>query len=495
MTPAQLQQVRRSFDLIEAQSDQVAEKFYENLFDLAPELRKQFSSVDMETQGNMVLQAVGIAVNGLEDLEALRSPLASLGYRHIVYGVKQEYFEVAVEALIAAFRDSLGGRFSRDIEDLWRPTLTSVATLMTEGGLAIRKSRRGASLEFRGVAEPGGTQDAYLARFMPEGAEAETEAHAEPVVGSVPKAFTVEFVGDKTAEAGPLQSILDISLGAGIGHAFECGGRGKCTTCRVVIVEGLENCLPRNQPEARMARAKGFPADLRLACQTRIVGPARIKRLVHDSADIDEALSGGRSVAGREMSLAVLFADIRGFTTFSEKNLPYDTVHALNRYFNAVGETLDEHSGYIDKYMGDGIMALFGLNPNRSEHPCVDAVAAAVAMLSRLREVNAYMSDHLAQKFEIGIGIHYGTVVVGEVGFRLKRQFTAIGDTVNIAARLESETKNHATSILVSEHVRSALPAGQFQFGKSVEVALRGKSRRQLAHEVLTPPEQGAESC
>jgi adenylate cyclase len=186
------------------------------------------------------------------------------------------------------------------------------------------------------------------------------------------------------------------------------------------------------------------------------------------------------------MTLAVLFSDIRGFTAFAEGNLPYDIVHALNRYFNAIGQAIDENGGYIDKYMGDGIMALFGLNPYREEHPCLDAVTAALGMLSSLRGVNDYMSAHLGHEFTIGIGIHYGTVVVGEIGFKLRKQFTAIGDTVNLAARLESETKNLEADILVSDQVRRELPPGSCRFGHSVELTLKGKSGLYKAHELLT---------
>ena len=131
-------------------------------------------------------------------------------------------------------------------------------------------------------------------------------------------------------------------------------------------------------------------------------------------------------------------------------------------------------------------MALFGLNVDRPEHPCVDAVNAATGMLSRLRDVNEYMSEHLDHEFKIGIGIHYGTAVVGEIGFKLRKQFTAIGDTVNMAARLESETKNHEADILISDDVRRELTEGAFQFGRSVDVALKGKSGLHTAHEVLT---------
>jgi len=234
-----------------------------------------------------------------------------------------------------------------------------------------------------------------------------------------------------------------------------------------------------------MAQIKGFPPELRLACQTRLSGPVKVRRLVQDAADVDDVIQSGHRSTGRELMLAVLFSDIREFTRFSEGNLPYDIVHALNRYFNAVGETLDEHNGYIDKYMGDGIMALFGLNPRNAKTACADAVDAAVAMIKRMSTVNEYMAAHLGHEFRIGVGIHYGTVVVGEIGFKLRRQFTAIGDAVNVASRLESETKNQEGDILISDEVRRHLSEGRYVFGTSTDVALKGKALPQKAHEVL----------
>jgi adenylate cyclase len=256
----------------------------------------------------------------------------------------------------------------------------------------------------------------------------------------------------------------------------------------VLILEGQENCLPRNQVEARLARLKGLPADIRLACQTRVTGPIRARRLVFDADDAAQAMLGRETSTGREMKLAVLFSDLRGFTSFSEEQLPYDVVHALNRYLGAVCEPIEEHHGYIKDFLGDGIMVLFGLETDRAESPCLDAVSAALGMLRRMEEVNRYLLAHVGHEFRMGIGISYGSVVAGEVGFRLKRQFTAIGDVVNVAARLEGQTKVHATSLLVTDEVRRNLADLDCDFGRRLELSLAGKSEAVVAHEVLPRP-------
>ncbi len=486
MTECEIRRLQASFHAVEPLVDQVAECFYRTLFALAPDLASRFDTIDMTTQGRMVMQAVGVTINGLDDPEALRSTLASLGCRHINYGVEDAHYAVTVEALLTTFETLLGDAFDPSLAALWRRALDQVTAIMIEEGRALQERTAQKTAAYEATIDEADHSD-YLSRFMPEMTASATAFEGEAITETAGTQFSVDFVGDKPASAGPLQSILDISMAAGIAHACECGGKGKCTTCRVVVLDGLQNCLPRNQPETRIAQVKGFPPELRLACQTRVSGPVKVKRLVHDATDIDEVVSSGRSAAAREMTLAVLFADIRGFTTFSEINLPYDIVHALNRFFVAVGETIDQHQGYIDKYIGDGVMALFGLNPQRRENPCVDAVLAAVGMLTRLREVNAYMSAHLDHTFRIGIGVHYGSLVVGEVGFKLRRQFTAIGDTVNVAARLEEATKQHDADILISESVRQELPDDLVTFGTTIEIDLKGKTQRQRAHTVLAP--------
>jgi adenylate cyclase len=132
-----------------------------------------------------------------------------------------------------------------------------------------------------------------------------------------------------------------------------------------VIVEGLEYCVERNDREQKLADRLRFSPDIRLACQTTISKDVKLRRLVLDDEDLQ--LTDQRSVgaaptsAGEEKRLAVLFSDIRGFTPFAEALPPYDVVHVLNRYFNDMGVVINRNGGQIDNYMGDGLMALFGM--------------------------------------------------------------------------------------------------------------------------------------
>jgi len=144
-----------------------------------------------------------------------------------------------------------------------------------------------------------------------------------------------------------------------------------------MVHDGLENCVARNEAEQTMADRKGMEPNVRLACQTRITGPVRVRRLVLDDADLEVAVAAGSITTGKESKIAVLFSDLREFTRFSESQLPYDVVHIVNRYFRRMGEVVLANDGFIDKYVGDGLMALFGLSDSDGVKACRDAVPPA----------------------------------------------------------------------------------------------------------------------
>src|SRR5688572_12997139 len=163
------------------------------------------------------------------------------------------------------------------------------------------------------------------------------------------------------------ETILKVSLRSGIPHTHVCGGKARCSTCRVMIVDGLDNLNPRNAPEQAMADRLKFSPDICLSCQTTFQGSIRLRRPVIDDEDIeldDQTVRGRESgeAVGSEKRIAILFSDVRGFTTFSEAVPAYDVIHALNRYFHQIGQVITHHGGYIDNYMGDGVMALFGVD-------------------------------------------------------------------------------------------------------------------------------------
>jgi class 3 adenylate cyclase len=322
--------------------------------------------------------------------------------------------------------------------------------------------------------------EAYLERFTKKIRVKESEPIPSQKTVSESEMVCIQYIGDQLElETNPDQTILETSLKNQIPHVHICGGRARCSTCRVIVLDGLENCSERTPEEAKLAYMKGFPQEVRLACQTKVSGMVKVRRLVVDKEDSSEAVFEGKlgtNIAGTEIEAAVLFSDIRSFTSFSEKNLPYDIIHILNRYFNSIGSYIDLYGGYIDKYMGDGIMVTFGLE-DRTEHPAHLAMLAAQSMIQALDEFNLYLENQFHHKFNIGIGIHFGPVIVGNLGYKKKMEFTAIGDTVNTASRIESLNKKIGSRVLVSSTVFEAT-RNEFQYSKGYRASVPGKSEK-----------------
>lgn len=338
----------------------------------------------------------------------------------------------------------------------------------------------------QGAAQDAIREDDYEARFRGAPSVAlQASSPMESAAGLV-QDLRIEFQGDCAVQGEATRTLLEISLEAGIPHTHVCGGRARCSTCRVIVIEGVQSLAPRNEAEARLAEKKGFPPEVRLACQTRPLGNLTVRRLVYDDQDIASAMrETNRSLgeAGREIELSVLFSDIRQFTNFSESSLPYDVVHILNKYFESIGQIIDRHGGYIDKYLGDGIMVLFGLQEDAAVNHAAAAVRAAAEIVEALDQFNVYLKEHFGHQFRIGVGVHSGPAVVGSIGYSKKRQYTAIGDTVNTASRIESLTKKAGARVLVSEAVRRRCGDG-FPWGRIFETQLRGKSERSRLFEL-----------
>ena len=248
-------------------------------------------------------------------------------------------------------------------------------------------------------------------------------------------------------------SVLEASRLAGIPHASVCGGRGRCSTCRVRVVHGLADLPPASLAEARVLARVGAAPDVRLACQARPVRDVAVVPLLAPSIAAADAF-GSDVRQGREQEVAVLFADLRGFTRVAEHKLPYDVVFILNRYFEAVGGAIQEAGGIPNQFTGDGVMALFGVETG-VELGCRQAVAAARAIVRHLAALNRELGEDLQVPLRIGIGIHAGPAIVGRMGYGEGVYLTAVGDTVHVASRLEQLTKEYGCLLVLSEQVAS----------------------------------------
>jgi adenylate cyclase len=269
-------------------------------------------------------------------------------------------------------------------------------------------------------------------------------------------------------------TVLEASRAAGIPHASLCGGRGRCSTCRSRIGPPTAAVPIPTPDEERVLRRVGAPANVRLACQLRPISDLQIIPLLPSTIESTEGLLGPSFTQGSEQELAILFADLRGFTKFSEHRLPYDVVFVMNQYFKAMGEAVEASGGHLDKFIGDGVMALFGINAD-PERGCRQALEAAVAMAEALDHLNEVLAQDLAEPLRIGLGIHAGPVIVGEMGYGAARTLTAIGDAVNTASRLESMNKDYHSQLIFSEEVATRAGVDPSRFERH-EIEVRGRT-------------------
>lgn len=292
----------------------------------------------------------------------------------------------------------------------------------------------------------------------------------------------------RTFSASKQTNLLHASLDAGVPFTHACGGNARCSTCRVMVLKGAGNLSPRTEAECEMADRLKFDPKIRLACQTSLLGNVQIKRLVLDEEDylLTKREEGSVELAsvGTEESVAILFADIRSFTPFAESLPPYDIIHILDRYFHRMGKVIEENGGYINNYMGDGLLALFESKPDQSDSACLRSVKAGLQMLSEVKRLEPYLVSFSGSSFKIGIGIHYGEAVLGTVGYGKDRRRTAIGDSVNFASRIESANKKAKTELLISSDLYKKIER-RILTGKSLKLKIRGKTGHYRLHEVL----------
>lgn len=271
----------------------------------------------------------------------------------------------------------------------------------------------------------------------------------------------IDFSGEKIIEINNDQTILEASLQAGIPHYHECGGKAKCSTCRVLVLAGAENLTRPNDKELQLKKILGFSDNIRLACQTHVTGDnVIVRRVIRDKTDVsiyshldkkDETFQE----VGEEKELALFFIDTRNFTPFMEKHLSFDVIHIIRRLFQIFKPAIESHNGKIIETAGDGLYAVFGF-----EDPLSTAVNLALEagkqILNNLKEFNEnYAVNYFNHRFEVGIGLHAGTVIVGNIGLGISNNLTVMGLPVNMAARLQEATKEVNNSFLISEYAYS----------------------------------------
>lgn len=314
-------------------------------------------------------------------------------------------------------------------------------------------------------------------------------AIAVPVVRSMRELarprIAIRYQAGPTVHVPPGATLLEISRAHGVPHASVCGGRARCSTCRVGIESGIERLPPPGAAEAETLARVGAAPNVRLACQIRPTADLAVARLVNPQEPRGAQTAAAAEEQGVERTLAVMFLDVRGFTAMSEHRLPYDVVFILNSLFAEVGEVIAAERGHIDKYMGDGLLALFGDKENETPADgCRAALRAARAIDLSLDRLNRDLASEVGQPLAIGIGIEVGPLVMGRIGHPDTAALTVIGSTVNTAARLEAMSKEKGCQLIVSEEVMAT--AGLAGHGFAGEtVAIRGLA---AAREIVLVP-------
>ncbi len=284
--------------------------------------------------------------------------------------------------------------------------------------------------------------------------------------------FRLQHTGDNYISVPVGRSILEALRAAGIPHASVCGGRARCTTCRVRISRGLDLLPPSGQLEDTALRRINAQPNVRLACQTRPQSDVTITPMVPTNVTPEASYKAG-GLSGIEQNIVAMFVDLRGSTTLGQRRMPYDVIFILNQFFAELAEALSATRGHYAHFTGDGLLALYGLE-GKFQQGCRDALTGATEMLDRLELLNKRLSDELDEPLRIGIGIHSGEAIVGTMGPPKAPTLSAIGDNINIAARLEAETKVFKCNVIVSsDTIRHAglIPDPTMEH----KVALRGR--------------------
>ena len=269
--------------------------------------------------------------------------------------------------------------------------------------------------------------------------------------------FTVNMKNDRVIPIEEGQTILEASLAAGVPHYHVCGGKARCSTCRVIVQEGEENLSPPNKAELKLRKQKKFPGKVRLACQTKVTGnDVKIQRIIKDETDLNLYVYGSDceniQTVGDEKPMALFFLDIRNFTPFIEQHLPFDVIHIIRRLNIMFNDVVVEHKGKIIEYTGDGFYAVFGFDEPIKE-AVNNAYTAGKQILESLIKLNEnYITKYFDHKIDVGIGLHSGKVIVGKAGVKDYNPYTVMGFPVNVAARLEAATKELNNNFIISDY-------------------------------------------
>ena len=292
--------------------------------------------------------------------------------------------------------------------------------------------------------------------------------------------LTITYPGGISIRAQPGASLLEMSRINNVPLASVCGGRARCSTCRVEVLSGAEALVPPEPAEVSVLKRIGAKDNVRLACQIRpqsdlkVQPQVPVKSKTTRSDQIQDAYFWGV-----EKEVVVMFVDLRNFTGITESQLAYDVVHLLNQYLDQVSKVIRKNGGHVDKFIGDGIMAIFGIDdgPQKGAQQALKACRDIEEVMTSL---NSEKGPQFVDPIRLGVGLHLGPAILGRIGAAgtdgSRGGLTALGDVVNTASRLETENKAHGSFLAVSKDVVDAA-GGRVSSANLIEITVRGKER------------------
>ncbi|AMJ61876.1 adenylate/guanylate cyclase domain-containing protein [Bosea sp. PAMC 26642] len=300
--------------------------------------------------------------------------------------------------------------------------------------------------------------------------------------------ITVRFVGHGVRKLTPGLTVLEMFRRFGIPHAALCGGRARCATCRVLVLDGSDKLPPPAPNEAKLLRRISAPDRVRLACQIRPRDDLQVQILLASrlTAGSTREIAPDANVGKR--SLTVVVADLRAFSALSERQLPQELLGLLNRFFDEMAQAIAAHGGRIDSFYGDGFMAVFGLegSPARTAQAAISATGDIVRAVEAL---NREFGAALPLPLRIGIGVHTGQAIIGAIeSDSLGRREITVGETVMVASQLESATRRVLADVVVSEE--TIRTTGRSYRGTTpLKVIIKGREKPLTAYGFASAPE------
>lgn len=292
----------------------------------------------------------------------------------------------------------------------------------------------------------------------------------------------ISLPDNRLLEIDPNETILEALLKGDIAQISVCGGKANCSTCRIMVLDGIKSCSPPTSLEKALAKKLDFPFHVRLACQTKLSDSATIRRLVLDAGDIDlidHQLTAG--AVNTERNVALLMANIRGATNFDEVNFPYDIVYVMGRYFSEMQKIIEKYGGTISNVMGRKMLVVFGLKEfdiSATER----ATWAALEMFQSVQKLNTLLTQMRYLPLTLSMGIHSGSVVFVPLVAAQSSLLTPLGEVAATVNLLESANKLQGTQLLVSEDVYQLIK-NRANIGN--KVILKDKKSPLQAYEIL----------